>query len=118
MFDDFIYQSQSDNLNEGWKDLSTLIMEERFKAEERKEILGEEWRKVSRIFDRLVLLSCFSSNTLFLKRFLLFVFSTSSFVATICCIMMSPHFPDHGTDEGGEDDVFDQPDDFEELLLP
>ena len=56
--------------------------------------------------------------TLFLKRFLLFVFSTSSFVATICCIMMSPHFPDHGTDEGGEDDVFDQPDDFEELLLP
>ena len=27
-------------------------MEERFKAEERKEILGEEWRKVSKIFDR------------------------------------------------------------------
>ena len=28
-------------------------MEERFKSEERKEILGEEWRKISRIFDRL-----------------------------------------------------------------
>ena len=36
-----------------WKDLSTLIMEERYKAEERKEIIGEEWRKISRIFDRL-----------------------------------------------------------------
>lgn len=35
-----------------WKELSTLIIEERFKAEERKEILGEEWRKISRIFDR------------------------------------------------------------------
>ena len=28
------------------------IMEERYKAEERKEIIGEEWRKISRIFDR------------------------------------------------------------------
>ena len=31
-----------------------MIMEERFKAEERKEIIGEEWRKISRIFDRFV----------------------------------------------------------------
>ena len=34
--------------------MSTVIMEERFKAEERKEILGEEWRKVSKIFDRYI----------------------------------------------------------------
>ena len=40
---------QKDN----WKDLGTMVMEERFKAEERKEIMGEEWRKISRIFDRL-----------------------------------------------------------------
>ena len=82
MFDDFIYQSQSDNLNEGWKDLSTLIMEERFKAEERKEILGEEWRKVSRIFDRLVLLSCFSSN---LYAFLKKVPAIRIFNEQFCC---------------------------------
>ena len=35
-----------------WKDLSSVIMEEKFKQEERKEIIGEEWRKISRIFDR------------------------------------------------------------------
>ena len=45
----FNFQRKKDPL----KDLSTLIMEERFKSEERKEILGEEWRKISRIFDRL-----------------------------------------------------------------
>ena len=44
----FNFQPKKDPL----KDLSTLIMEERFKSEERKEILGEEWRKISRIFDR------------------------------------------------------------------
>ena len=37
---------------EGWKDFYTHLMEERFKAEERKEILGEEWRKIAKIFDR------------------------------------------------------------------
>ena len=41
--------------NEHWKDYSTLIMEERFKAEERKEIIGEEWRKISKIFDRQII---------------------------------------------------------------
>ena len=30
-------------------------MEERFKAEERKEIIGEEWRKISKIFDRQII---------------------------------------------------------------
>ena len=39
--------------------MSTVIMEERFKAEERKEILGEEWRKVSKIFDRYFLVHSF-----------------------------------------------------------
>ena len=71
-------------------------MEERFKAEERKEILGEEWRKIAKIFD----------------RFLLVLFTASSLIATICCIMMSPHFPQTDKDET-EDDVFDQP----ELLV-
>ena len=37
-------------------------------------------------------------------------------MATICCIMMSPHFPEKETnDESGEDDVFDQPDAFEDF---
>ena len=51
----FNLQPKCDNKIDGWKDLSTVIMEERFKAEERKEILGEEWRKVSKIFDRYFL---------------------------------------------------------------
>jgi len=61
-----------------WKDLGTMIMEERFKAEERKEVIGEEWRKISRIFD----------------RFLLILFTLSSLIATVWCIFTSPHFPD------------------------
>ena len=44
--------SKLESQKDPWKELSTLIIEERFKAEERKEILGEEWRKISRIFDR------------------------------------------------------------------
>ena len=35
--------------------MSLVIMEEKFKAEERKEIIGEEWRKISKIFDRFLL---------------------------------------------------------------
>ena len=45
-------------------------------------------------------------------RFLLVLFTASSLIATICCIMMSPHFPQTDRDET-EDDVFDQP----ELLV-
>merc|ERR1719458_2125132 len=63
-----------------WKDLSTAIMEERYKQEERKEIIGEEWRKISRIFD----------------RFLLVLFTAVSLITTIICIYASPHFPDPG----------------------
>ena len=40
------------------------------------------------------------------------VFTTSSLIATVSCIMMSPHFPERESDTGGEDDVFDQHDDF------
>ena len=40
------------------------------------------------------------------------VFTTSSLIATVSCIMMSPHFPEREADTGGEDDVFDQHDDF------
>jgi len=66
-----------------WKDLSSLMMEERYKAEERKEILGEEWRKISRIFD----------------RFLLAVFTVMSLITTFWCIFTSPHFPDPGYED-------------------
>ena len=66
-----------------WKDLGTLIMEERYKAEERKEIIGEEWRKISRIFD----------------RFLLVVFTLASLISTVWCIFTSPHFPDPDADD-------------------
>jgi len=70
-----------------WKDLSTAIMEERYKQEERKEIIGEEWRKISRIFD----------------RFLLVLFTAVSLITTIICIYASPHFPDPG--DGGNIDL-------------
>jgi len=70
-----------------WKDLSTAIMEERYKQEERKEIIGEEWRKISRIFD----------------RFLLVLFTAVSLITTVICIYASPHFPDPG--EGGNIDL-------------
>ena len=42
------------------------------------------------------------------------VFTASSIIATVCCIMMSPHFPQSDGDHS-EDDVFDQ---HEELLEP
>ena len=45
-------------------------------------------------------------------RFLLILFTASSVIATVCCIMMSPHFPQSDGDHS-EDDVFDQ---HEELL--
>ena len=40
-------------------------------------------------------------------RFLLILFTASSLIATVCCIMMSPHFPESDGDHS-EDDVFDQ----------
>ena len=42
-------------------------------------------------------------------RFLLIVFTASSLIATICCILMSPHFPDTTGDlmDVDEDDVYD-----------
>ena len=40
------------------------------------------------------------------------VFTTSSLIATVSCIMMSPHFPESDGAQS-EDDVFDQ---HEELL--
>ena len=43
------------------------------------------------------------------------VFTLSSLIATICCIMMSPHFPETRDDESGEDDVFDQDDAYEDF---
>merc|ERR1719391_1175277 len=70
-----------------WKDLSTAIMEERYKQEERKEIIREEWRKISRIFD----------------RFLLVLFTAVSLITTVICIYASPHFPDPG--DGGNIDL-------------
>ena len=52
----FLPQQLGGDISNGcWKDYSTLIMEERFKAEERKEIIGEEWRKISKIFDRQII---------------------------------------------------------------
>jgi hypothetical protein len=37
---------------DAWKDLGNIMLEERWRIEERKEIIGEEWRKISRILDR------------------------------------------------------------------
>jgi len=76
-------EKPKDDGRNGWKDLSTVIMEERYKQEERKEIIGEEWRKISRIFD----------------RFLLVLFTAVSLITTIVCIYASPHFPDPGEGE-------------------
>ena len=88
-----------------WKDLGTMIMEERFKAEERKEIIGEEWRKISRIFDRFVFRCLIISSTKY-YRFLLILFTLSSLIATVWCIFTSPHFPDN---EGSVYDNEEQP---------
>ena len=52
-------------------------MEEKWKAEERKEIIGEEWREISRIFDRLLLI----------------LFFVVSVINTVWCLFKSPHFP-------------------------
>ena len=63
-------EAQDDILKEKkdpWKDLGSMIMEERYKAEERKEIIGEEWRKISRILD----------------RFLLIIFTLASLITTL-----------------------------------
>ena len=42
-------------------------MEEKYKSEERREIIGEEWRKISRILD----------------KFLLIVFTCASLITTL-----------------------------------
>jgi hypothetical protein len=39
---------------DAWKDLGNIMLEERWRIEERKEIIGEEWRKISRILDRYI----------------------------------------------------------------
>ena len=72
-----------------WKDLSAIIMEERYKAEERREIIGEEWRKISRILD----------------KFLLIVFTCASLITTLWCIFVSPHYPDADADTYGDGHV-------------
>ena len=70
------------DMKDPWKDLSAIIMEEKYKAEERREIIGEEWRKISRILD----------------RFLLIIFSLASLITTVWCIFVSPHYPNADTD--------------------
>ena len=69
-----------------WKDLSAIIMEEKYKAEERREIIGEEWRKISRILD----------------KFLLIVFTCASLITTLWCIFVSPHYPDADAEMTGD----------------
>ena len=48
--------SKTDELSDAWKDLMPIMMVEKWKTEERKQIIGEEWRKISRIFDRFMLM--------------------------------------------------------------
>ena len=48
--------SKTDELSDAWKDLLPIMMVEKWKTEERKQIIGEEWRKISRIFDRFMLM--------------------------------------------------------------
>ena len=72
-----------------WKDLSAIIMENRYKEEERREIIGEEWRKISRILD----------------KFLLIVFTCASLITTLWCIFVSPHYPDADAETYGDGHV-------------
>lgn len=74
-------------------------MEERYKAEERKEIIGEEWRKISRIFDRWGKSLNTGLQIILQSRFLLIVFTFASLISTVWCIFTSPHFPDPDADE-------------------
>ena len=56
-----------------------------------------------------VLFTKSQTKNVLISRFLLIVFTASSLIATICCILMSPHFPDTTGDlmDVDEDDVFD-----------
>ena len=93
--------------------LHDLILRLRYKQEERKEIIGEEWRKISRIFDRWnkPKKNIWQVNHrhdirqnycqwIFWHwfRFLLVLFTAVSLITTIICIYASPHFPDPGQD--------------------
>ena len=62
-----------------------MMNQEDMNGEELKEIIGEEWRKISRILD----------------RFLLLVFTISSLAATLWCVFVSPHFPQAMAEEEG-----------------
>ena len=42
-------------VEESWRRFMSEMWEDRWRAEDRKEIIGEEWRKISRILDRSVL---------------------------------------------------------------
>ena len=84
-----------------WKDLSAIIMENRYKEEERREIIGEEWRKISRILD----------------KFLLIVFTCASLITTLWCIFVSPHYPDADADLTGDGLVSLEPRAVEEAAL-
>ena len=39
-------------VEESWRRFMSEMWEDRWRAEDRKEIIGEEWRKISRILDR------------------------------------------------------------------
>ena len=41
---------------ENWKDLMADMLTRKWAAEEYRAILGEEWRNISRIFDRFILI--------------------------------------------------------------
>ena len=45
-------------VEESWRRFMSEMWEDRWRAEDRKEIIGEEWRKISRILDR----SAFSAH--------------------------------------------------------
>ena len=49
-------------------------------------------------------------------RFLLILFTALSLIATVCCILMSPHFPQSDKDDT-EDDVLDKKEFFMETEI-
>ena len=81
-------------VEDSWRKFMSEMWEDRWRSEDRKEIIGEEWRKISRILDRLV--SHYRAiaryvTVVMIFRFLLIMLAFLSIINTIWCIFVSPH---------------------------
>eukprot|EP00092_Neocalanus_flemingeri_P031857 GFUD01034606.1.p1 GENE.GFUD01034606.1~~GFUD01034606.1.p1 ORF type:complete len:328 (-),score=99.21 GFUD01034606.1:23-961(-) len=76
-------------VEDSWRKFMSEIWEDRWRAEDRKEIIGEEWRKISRILDRSLLI----------------LLLLLSLVNTIWCIFASPYLNRNKYETEGDGDL-------------